>query len=66
MLVAFLAAEHKIEFVPIRTIYKNTASKIRPLPDTWRWLRWQFAQCKPARLGIILAQSAAEKTFSAD
>jgi glycosyltransferase involved in cell wall biosynthesis len=66
MLVAFLAARHKIEFVPVQTIYKNAASKIRPLPDTWRWLRWQFAQCKPQQREIFLAQTATAKTFSGD
>ncbi|HZM04700.1 MAG TPA: glycosyltransferase family 2 protein [Candidatus Saccharimonadales bacterium] len=30
----------RIEFVPIQTIYGGERSKIRPLPDTWRWLRW--------------------------
>ena len=66
MLVAFLAAGSKIEFVPVQTIYKNAASKIRPLPDTWRWLRWQFAQCKPHEREIVLAQTATAKTFSGD
>jgi len=66
MLVAFLAAGNKIEFVPVQTIYKNAASKIRPLPDTWRWLRWQFAQCKPHEREIVLAQTATAKTFSGD
>jgi glycosyltransferase involved in cell wall biosynthesis len=66
MLVAFLAAGHKIEFVPVQTIYKNAASKIRPLPDTWRWLRWQFAQCKPHEREILLARSTIAKTFSGD
>jgi glycosyltransferase involved in cell wall biosynthesis len=66
MLVAFLAAGHKIDFVPVQAIYKNAASKIRPLPDTLRWLRWQFAQSKPHRCEILLAQSTAAKTFSGD
>jgi UDP-N-acetylglucosamine---dolichyl-phosphate N-acetylglucosaminyltransferase len=66
MLVAFFAAGYKIEFVPIQTIYKNAASKIRPLPDTCRWLRWQFAQCKPYPRESLLAQTATAKTFSGD
>src|ERR1019366_265355 len=44
MLVAFLAVGEKVEFVPIQTIYENSASKINPLVDTWRWLRWRLAQ----------------------
>jgi glycosyltransferase involved in cell wall biosynthesis len=44
MLVAFLAAGEKVEFVPVRTIYENSASRINPLADSWRWLRWRLAQ----------------------
>lgn len=49
MLVAFLAAEKKVEFVPIRTIYENQASSINPLTDSFRWLRWRLAQRAPLR-----------------
>jgi glycosyltransferase involved in cell wall biosynthesis len=66
MLVAFLAAGHEVEFVPVQTIYRDAASKIRPLPDACRWLRWQFAQYKPDRREIFLAQGATAKTSSAD
>lgn len=44
MLVAFLAAAKKIDFVPVQTIYENCASNIRPLADSWRWLCWRLAQ----------------------
>ncbi len=44
MLLGFLAAEKQVEFVPVRTIYESRASKINPLTDTWRWLRWSQAQ----------------------
>lgn len=44
MLLSFLAAEKQVEFVPVRTIYETRASKINPLTDTWRWLRWSKAQ----------------------
>ena len=40
MLVAFIAAGHRVEFVPIQTIYKSGRSKIHPLLDSLRWLRW--------------------------
>ena len=43
MLVAFCRAGCGIEFVPVQTIYQNTVSKINPLTDTFRWLRWRFA-----------------------
>jgi len=51
MLLAFAAASKAMEFVPIRTIYKNNTSKIRPVKDTVRWLRWRLAQTQiePAR-----------------
>lgn len=47
MLVAFSIARQKIDFVRIETIYKKRVSKIRPLADTIRWLRWRLAQRKP-------------------
>jgi len=40
MLVAFVAERCRVEFVPVRTIYKAEASKIHPLLDTWRWFNW--------------------------
>jgi glycosyltransferase involved in cell wall biosynthesis len=49
MLVVFLAGGRKVEFVPVRTIYENRASNIRPLADSWRWLRWRLAQRAPLR-----------------
>jgi glycosyltransferase involved in cell wall biosynthesis len=44
MLVAFLAAGERVEFVPIQVIYGPGRSKICPFMDTWRWLRWWTAQ----------------------
>jgi glycosyltransferase involved in cell wall biosynthesis len=43
MLVAFLAAKQRVSFVPIRVIYKSGVSRINPVTDTWRWLRWRLA-----------------------
>lgn len=40
VLVAFLAAGHRVEFVPIQTIYKSEHSKIHLLSDTVRWFKW--------------------------
>jgi glycosyltransferase involved in cell wall biosynthesis len=39
-LVHFLVAGVEVQFVPIRVVYRGPQSKIRPLPDTWRWLGW--------------------------
>jgi glycosyltransferase involved in cell wall biosynthesis len=40
ILLAFLKAGHKVEFVPIRAIYKTEQSKIHPWRDTVRWWSW--------------------------
>jgi glycosyltransferase involved in cell wall biosynthesis len=48
MLAAFCRAGWSIEFVPIQTIYQREASKINPLTDTFRWLRWRLAPAGPA------------------
>jgi glycosyltransferase involved in cell wall biosynthesis len=40
LLLAFIAAGHAVEFVPVQVIYKNERSKIHPVRDTIRWLRW--------------------------
>jgi glycosyltransferase involved in cell wall biosynthesis len=39
-LLAFLAAGHRVEFVPIQVVGRGPHSHIRPLADTWRWLKW--------------------------
>lgn len=40
LLVRFLKAGMKVEFVPVLTRYGGEQSKIRPLRDTLRWFRW--------------------------
>ena len=40
MLLAFLAAGHHIEFVPIQVVGKGHGSRIHPLVDTLRWFKW--------------------------
>lgn len=40
MLLAFLAAGERVEFVPVQVCHSERASHIRPLADTWRWLVW--------------------------
>ena len=44
MLVAFIAAGHRVESVPIGVIYDASRSKINPLVDTWRWFRWRLTR----------------------
>lgn len=40
MLMAFLAAKHAVEFVPIRVIPGGRTSRIHPIVDSVRWLKW--------------------------
>ena len=40
MLMAFLAAERRVEFVPIRVIRSRRTSHIHPVADSLRWWRW--------------------------
>ena len=40
VLLQFARAGLRIEFVPIQVIYKTERSKIHPVLDTLRWLRW--------------------------
>jgi glycosyltransferase involved in cell wall biosynthesis len=40
MLMAFLAASHSVEFVPIRVIASGRKSRIHPFTDTIRWWKW--------------------------
>jgi len=49
MLIAFLAAGLQVEFVPVQTIYRSQPSRINPLTDSWRWLRWRHAERTPRR-----------------
>lgn len=40
MLMAFLAAGRRVEFVPIQVISSRRRSHIHPVADSLRWLRW--------------------------
>ncbi len=40
MLMAFLAANHTVEFVPIQVIAATRKSRICPFADTVRWWKW--------------------------
>jgi glycosyltransferase involved in cell wall biosynthesis len=39
-LVRFVRAGKRVTFIPIRTLYGDEESKIRPVRDTIRWFRW--------------------------
>ena len=50
VLLAFVRAGYRVEFVPIQVIGNGGHSHIQPLKDTWRWLRWwRRARRAPAR-----------------
>ena len=40
MLLAFVQAGYQVEFVPIQVIGKGGRSRIHPVTDSWRWLKW--------------------------
>ena len=40
VLVSFVRAGHRVEFVPISVIYKSEKSKISPVRDSLRWFAW--------------------------
>jgi glycosyltransferase involved in cell wall biosynthesis len=40
MLLAFVRAGHKVEFVPIHVVAAGPHSHIRPVGDALRWLQW--------------------------
>ena len=39
-LMAFIAAGHRVEFVPIQVVGRGPQSHIRPLTDALRWWKW--------------------------
>jgi glycosyltransferase involved in cell wall biosynthesis len=40
MLMAFLAAKHPVAFAPVRVIPAARKSRIHPISDTLRWMKW--------------------------
>jgi glycosyltransferase involved in cell wall biosynthesis len=64
MLMAFLAARHPVEFVPIRVIGRGRRSHIRPLADSLRWWKWWRQLNQPVR-GYAPAGSPMRVTLQA-
>lgn len=56
MLMAFLAANHPVEFVPIRVIAAARKSRIRPFADTVRWWKW-WRRMKQSLNGLPMKSS---------
>ena len=40
MLLAFIRAGYRVEFVPIQVVGRGRSSHIRPVADTLRWWKW--------------------------
>lgn len=58
VLLAFAIHGFPIEFVPIEVIYKSEQSKIHPVRDTVRWVRWWW------RAQRYVANQCVSKPFS--
>jgi DNA-binding transcriptional LysR family regulator len=43
LLLAFAAAGAGIEFVPVPVVPAKRPSRLDPVADTWRWLRWWWS-----------------------
>ena len=63
MLLAFLDAGHRVEFVPIQVVGAGRRSKIRPVADSWRWFRWWRTAGRAPALGPV-RRAAPEREFA--
>jgi len=57
MLLAFVQAGFRIEFVPVAVLEARRPSRIRVLTDAWRWCRWRWAVGRAVRLAGAGAQA---------
>ncbi len=53
LLLAAITSGYPVAFVPVRVIYKSGGSRIHPVADGWRWLRWWAAQPRPWRMNPV-------------
>jgi hypothetical protein len=61
VLLAFIAAGARVSFVPVPVIPARRPSRIRPVADTWRWLRWwRHSRLAPAAADSTNHQVAIE------
>jgi glycosyltransferase involved in cell wall biosynthesis len=59
-LLAFVATGQRVEFVPIAVLPSPRPSRIRPLPDSMRWLRWWYAWDR-RRAGLQLSSAIQDR-----
>ncbi len=57
MLLAFLAAGYRVEFVPVQVIGRSRNSHIHPVADTFRWLNWWRRASRSSRRSEIRMRS---------
>ncbi len=62
MLMAFLAAEHPVAFVPIQVIRRGRKSHIRPVTDSWRWWKWWRGLERPAKPPLAFNHGQSDRT----
>lgn len=63
MLMAFIAANYRVDFVSIRTLAASRKSRIRPIADTLRWLRW-WRQMKRGGAQLLVTQPAQKRPMA--
>lgn len=49
-LLAFLEGGHRVEFTPVRQLRAGRPSRIRPVADTVRWMKWWVGR-RPVEVG---------------
>jgi glycosyltransferase involved in cell wall biosynthesis len=47
MVLSFVRASRRIEFVPVQVLPRTRPTHIRPLLDTWRWFKWRSSVARP-------------------
>ncbi len=62
VLLGFVQAGYKVEFVPIHVVGTGRRSHIHPIKDTWRWFRWW----RSARQALPVAAAAEHSACAAD
>jgi glycosyltransferase involved in cell wall biosynthesis len=62
VLMAFVAAGERVEFVPIQVIYRTERSKIHPVRDTWRWFLWWRQAARRHRIGRRTGEAVSRQT----
>jgi glycosyltransferase involved in cell wall biosynthesis len=65
LLLAFVRAGLGVQFVPVRAIYKDEQSKIHPVRDAVRWVRWWRAESSKSQVSSLKSQVPSPESQSA-